>query len=117
MMDEAIGYLRRITRGIEINEETLATDVIRHVGPEGDFQNNDHTRKFSKTEFWNPNLFDRQKFDAWKAEGKQPMRQRVIERARKIVGSHKPSAVKPETDEVIKKTMESAENRVKNRSA
>lgn len=117
MMDEAIGYLRRITRGIEINEETLATDVIRHVGPEGDFQNNDHTRKFSKTEFWNPNLFDRQKFDAWEAEGKQPMRQRVIERARAIVGSHKPSAVKPETDEVIKKTMESAENRVKNRSA
>lgn len=116
MMDDAIGYSRRITRGIEVNEETLATDVIGHVGPEGQFQNESHTLQYAKTEFWNPSLFDRQKFDAWEAAGKQPMRERVIERARDIVSSHKPTAVKPETEEVIKATMVAAEDRLKNAS-
>jgi len=37
MMDEAIGYSRRITRGIEVNEETLAADVIHNVGPDGHY--------------------------------------------------------------------------------
>jgi trimethylamine--corrinoid protein Co-methyltransferase len=36
MMDEAIGYSRRITRGIEVNEDTLATDPIHNVGGSGD---------------------------------------------------------------------------------
>ncbi|MBL6966741.1 MAG: trimethylamine methyltransferase family protein, partial [Anaerolineales bacterium] len=36
-MDEAIGYARRITRGIEVNEDTMAVDVINNVGPNGHY--------------------------------------------------------------------------------
>ena len=36
-MDESIGYARRITRGIEVNEDTLAVDVIHNVGPNGHY--------------------------------------------------------------------------------
>ena len=65
MMDEAIGYSRRITRGIEVNEDTLAADVIQNVGPDGHYLYEEHTMRHFKTEFWYPNLCDRHNFEEW----------------------------------------------------
>ena len=115
MMDEAIGYSRRITRGIEVNEDTLATDVIHNVGPDGHYLYEDHTMRHFKTEFWYPNLCDRHNFEEWEETGRLTMRQRVIDRTREILGSHKPSPVKPETLEAITAVMNAAEERVKNK--
>ena len=43
------------------------------------------------------------------------MRERVIERTHEILGSHKPSPVKPETIDAITAIMNAAEERVKNK--
>jgi trimethylamine--corrinoid protein Co-methyltransferase len=113
MMDDAIGYSRRITRGIEVNEDTLAADVIQNVGPDGHYLYEDHTMRHFKTEFWYPNLCDRHNFEEWVESGRKTMRQRVIERTREILASHKPSPVKPETADAITAIMKAAEERVK----
>jgi trimethylamine:corrinoid methyltransferase-like protein len=68
-----------------------------------------------KSEFWYPNLCDRHNFEEWEQMGRKTMRQRVIERTHEILGSHKPSAVKPETTEVIATVMQAAEERVKDK--
>lgn len=115
MMDEAIGYSRRITRGIEVNEDTLAADVIHNVGPDGHYLYEEHTMRHFKTEFWYPNLCDRHNFEEWEEMGRKTMRQRVIERTREILGSHKSSPVKPETLDAITAIMKAAEERVKNK--
>ncbi len=115
MMDEAIGYSRRITRGIEVNEDTLAQDVIHNVGPDGHYLYEDHTMRHFKTEFWYPNLCDRHNFEEWEETGRKTMRDRVIERTREILATHKPSSVKPETEEAITATMKAAEKRVKSK--
>jgi trimethylamine--corrinoid protein Co-methyltransferase len=115
MMDDAIGYSRRITRGIEVNEDTLAADVIHNVGPDGHYLYEEHTMRHFKTEFWYPNLCDRHNFEEWEESGRKTMRQRVIERTREILGSHKPSQVKPDTQEAITAIMKAAEKRVKNK--
>ena len=115
MMDEAIGYSRRITRGIEVNQDTLATDIIHSVGPDGDYLNEEHTMKHSKTEFWYPNLCDRHNFEEWEEAGQKPMRDRVVERTKEILSSHKPSPIKPETEKAIKAIMEAAEKRVQDK--
>ena len=114
MMDEAIGYSRRITRGIEVNEDTLATDPIHNVGPNGHFLYEEHTHRYFKTEFWYPNLCDRHNYEEWEEAGKTRMRDRVIERTRDILSSHQPSAIKPQTQTAIKEVLEAAEDRVKN---
>lgn len=116
MMDDAIGYSRRITRGIEVNEETLAVDVIQDVGPDGHYLYHDHTMRHFKTEFWYPSLCDRRNFEEWEADGKKPMRDRVIERTREIAATHEPSPVRPETEKAIAEIMEAAEERVKDKS-
>jgi trimethylamine--corrinoid protein Co-methyltransferase len=112
-MDEAIGYSRRITRGIEVNEETLAVDVIHNVGPNGHYLREPHTRKFYKTEFWYPKLCDRRNYEEWEMMGKTTMKDRTVARVQEILATHQPSAIKPETEEVIQDVLEEAEERVK----
>jgi trimethylamine--corrinoid protein Co-methyltransferase len=113
MMDESIGYARRITRGIEVNEDTLAVDVIHRVGPNGHYLKDEHTRRYFKSEFWYPNLCDRSSFEDWDMMGRLTMRDRVIDRVRDIAATHEAPPVKPETEEAIRQVLEEAEDRVK----
>ncbi len=113
MMDEAIGYSRRITRGIEVNEDTLAVESINNVGPNGHYLREEHTRRHYKTEFWYPNLCDRRSFEEWDMMGRQPMRDRVVARVHDILATHEPSPIKPETEAVIQEVLEAAEERVR----
>jgi trimethylamine--corrinoid protein Co-methyltransferase len=113
MMDEAIGYARRITRGIEVNEETLAASVIHDVGPNGHYLREKHTRKYYKSEFFYPNLLDRRNYEEWEMMGKQRMSDRVVARVHDILATHEPPPIKPETEKVIQEVLEAAEDRVK----
>jgi trimethylamine--corrinoid protein Co-methyltransferase len=113
MMDEAIGYSRRITRGIEVNKDTLAVEAIHNVGPNGHYLREKHTHRYYKTEFWYPNLCDRRNYEEWEMMGKTTMRDRVIARTQEILASHQPSPVKPVTEEAIQQVLAEAEERVK----
>jgi trimethylamine--corrinoid protein Co-methyltransferase len=55
---EILGLVRGICRGIPVDEESLAIDVIRSVGPGGDFLSEPHTRRHMR-ERWSPALIDR----------------------------------------------------------
>jgi len=110
-MDEAIGYSRRITRGIEVNEDTLAVDVIHGVGPNGHYLRDKHTRRHFKTEFWYPRLHDRHNFEEWDAAGRLTMKDRTVARVQDILANHQPSPVKPETQAVIAAVLAAAGQR------
>jgi trimethylamine--corrinoid protein Co-methyltransferase len=116
MMDEAIGYARRITRGIEVNEDTLAVDVIHDVGPNGHYLREKHTRRHYKTEFWYPKLCDRRNYEEWEMMGSQTMGDRVIARVQDILATHEPTPIKPETAQVIQEVLEAAEERVREKA-
>ncbi len=113
MMDESIGYSRYIARGIEVNEDTLAVDVIQSVGPNGHYLREPHTRKHFQTELWYPNLCDRHNFEDWEMMGRTTMRDRVISRVQDILATHQPSSIKAETKQAIQVVLEAAEVRVK----
>ncbi|MFW6097281.1 MAG: trimethylamine methyltransferase family protein [Chloroflexota bacterium] len=112
-MDEAIGYARRITRGIEVNEDTLAVDVIHKVGPNNHYLREPHTRRYFKSEFWYPKLHDRRNFEEWEMMGRTTMKDRTVDRVRDILATHQPSPIKPETERVIQEVLEEAEDRVR----
>jgi len=112
-MDEAIGYSRRISRGIEVNEDTLAVDVIHSVGPNGHYLRQAHTRRYFRNEFWYPNLCDRRNYEEWSMMGKTTMKDRTVARVRDILATHRPSPLKPVTEKVIEKVLAEAEERVK----
>jgi trimethylamine--corrinoid protein Co-methyltransferase len=87
--DELINYVKRFMQGLDINEETLALDVIDEIGPHGDFLGAKHTKRHFK-EDWYPKLFDRWNFDVWATAGSKTLRQRARERVDEILENHKP---------------------------
>jgi len=59
--NEILGMCQRVLRGIEVTDETLATDVICRKGPGEDYLTEDHTLEHMRDEFYMPRLANRQK--------------------------------------------------------
>lgn len=69
--NEIAGALRRILRGCEISDETIAVDTIHQVGPGGAFLDTDHTAQTYRAEHWQPGLWSREMYASWaQADGK-----------------------------------------------
>ncbi|HML32431.1 trimethylamine methyltransferase family protein [Sporomusa sphaeroides] len=57
--DEIIGMVKRIGRGVTVNDETLAFEVAKQVGPRGEYITNKHTFTHFRKEFYQAQLSDR----------------------------------------------------------
>jgi trimethylamine---corrinoid protein Co-methyltransferase len=88
--DEGLSYLSRIRKGFEVNENTLAFDVIRQVGIGGNFISESHTLNNFKQEQWNWDLFLRQNYNIWQAEGRKDILIRAKEKLDKILSANFP---------------------------
>ena len=61
MDNEILGMCQRVLRGIEVNDETLAFDLIIKKGPGKDFLGEEHTVRHMRDEFFMPRLANRDK--------------------------------------------------------
>lgn len=86
--NEIIGMTKRFIRGVEVNAETLAREVIEQVGPGGHFLQEDHTYHHFREQLWMPGLLARQGYDDWQAAGSKDMARRIREQVVGIVESH-----------------------------
>jgi trimethylamine---corrinoid protein Co-methyltransferase len=87
--DELIAYTKHFMRSLEINEETLALDLIDQIGPDGDFLSSEHTLEHYR-EDWYPKLFDRSQYDIWERKGSKTLRERARDKALKLLETHRP---------------------------
>jgi len=97
MGNEAIGMDKRFIRGVEVNPESLARDVIASVGPGGHYLQEDHTFNHFKEQLWRPQLMERRGYDDWEADGSKDMAQRVRERVLEIIETHQPPPLPDKT--------------------
>ncbi len=58
LANEIIGMVKKIMGGVEVNEETLALDVIDQAYESGNFLAEEHTLKHFRS-FWKPTLFEK----------------------------------------------------------
>lgn len=107
--DELIAYTRHFMKGLEVNEETLALDVIDKIGPDGNFLADQHTRKHYR-EDWYPQLFERRNYDAWEKTGAKTMRQRARDKALDISEHHKPEPLPTDVKQQIDRIVERADS-------
>jgi trimethylamine--corrinoid protein Co-methyltransferase len=108
MDDEIIGHVRRIVEGIRVDEETLAVDVIRAVGPGNQFLTQRHTYDHFKTETWQPSLINRQRFDHWVKDGSLTLQQRVNAKVREIADNHEPEKMAADVQAKIRAIVQQA---------
>jgi trimethylamine--corrinoid protein Co-methyltransferase len=88
LSDEVVGMTKRFLSGVEINEETLALDVLHAAGPGGNFLCHDHTVKHFRRELWFTRLMDRQRYGPWKESGASTLGDRLKARVREILATH-----------------------------
>ncbi len=86
--NEIIGWLKRYLRELEINEETLALDLIHKIGPDGNFLESEHTYKHVR-EDWRPALLDRLDYQRWADQGSRTVQERAQEKVKEIIESHR----------------------------
>ncbi len=100
--DEILGMAMRAVRGIEVNDETLAVEVIDRVGPGGHFLAEKHTIQHMRSEYFYPSIADRGAREEWQITGALDARERARRRAKEILATHHPQPIPPEIDARIR---------------
>jgi len=105
--DEIVSWLRTALAPIEINEETLALDLIDEMGPDGGFIESDHTLEHFRQR-WYPQLLERWDYPGWQERGARDLAQRAAERVTEILDQHRPGPLPDAVKARLKEISETA---------
>lgn len=100
----------RLARGFDINNETLALDTIRKVGPGGHFLSEKHTLKHFENELWMPKISDRKPYAAWKSAGEKNLADVAKERVKSILKNHESEPIDKNIQGEINRILKNYEN-------
>jgi len=112
MDNEFAEMIKHVVNGIPVNEETLAVDVIRKVGPFNQFITEKHTFEHMR-EMSQPTLIDRRVREKWKIAGGQTMHERAMDKARDILRNHKPTPLSGKVRSEMRSIVENVEAEIK----
>ena len=100
--NDIVGSCLRTLRGIEINRDTLAFDIIAKVGPGGNYLSEEHTVKYMRTESYSPRASDRQQYQRWIDAGSKDSWKRAEEVAAQLIAEPSEEIVPADIDKGIR---------------
>jgi trimethylamine--corrinoid protein Co-methyltransferase len=110
LMDcEIFSIIHKMMQGIVVDDETLALDVIKNVGPGGNFLSQKHTLKHMR-EIFLPQYMDRRPYNEWEQKGDDG-RDWALDKAKNILSSHQPEPLEPALAIELKKIIASVETK------
>jgi len=112
--DEIIDQVRRMLRGIPVDDEMLAVEAIGEVGSEGNFLTHPHTVKHLRATQWRPRLFSRQGYTEWQNSGGASLLQRAQKRLEEILNDHRPPAIESEKAGRIQQVVDQFRSTIRN---
>jgi trimethylamine--corrinoid protein Co-methyltransferase len=86
----ASAFHHLFSRGVEVNEETLAVEVIQQVGIGGSFIAEEHTVRHARKTYWKSDLFNQASYDAWMADGGKDVHEKAHEKVEALLAQHYP---------------------------
>ena len=105
--DEVISWIKAALMPVEINDETLALDVIDAVGPDGGFLDTDHTLTHFRDR-WYPTLIDHHNYEGWRAKGGQDLGQRAAAKVDQLLTTHLPEPLPADIQKALRKIVQRA---------
>ncbi len=105
MCNDTIGFLRAMTAGVPVTDETLALDVIDELGPAGSYLGHAHTMRHFKEPFYSK-LADKGTYSQWEEKGATTMEHRAAKMVDKILETHKVEPLPAEAQAEIQKIVE-----------
>ena len=108
--NDMLGWIKRILSGVIFNNETLALDLIRQVGPvPGFYLDKAHTRKWWKAEQFIPEVADMAAYSDWLESGKKSTLEIAREKMEELLSSYKcklSEEKQQELDDILEETRE-----------
>jgi trimethylamine--corrinoid protein Co-methyltransferase len=87
--DDIAGMIGRALRGVQVDDETLAVDLIHEVGPiPGHYLSKAHTRKWWMMDQFIPRVADRLTVPEWEKRGRKGIVDYAGERLDEILSTH-----------------------------
>ena len=105
---EIAKMVRRVIKGIDVDDETLAVEQIKDVGPGGNFLTQQHTLDYMHTEQARADIFDRQMRENWEKSGAKVAREHAEERAKELLESYEPDPPARDVADKLEEIVESA---------
>jgi len=104
--NEIAGYVKRVMKGLDIREETLAFDTIKERYMTGSFTGTRHTLRHMRKEQWFPRLLNRDIWETWQSKGSKDLLARAEETKRRILKEHESEpldkGLQTEMDQIVK---------------
>jgi trimethylamine--corrinoid protein Co-methyltransferase len=108
LMDcEIFSIVHKMMDGIVVDDETLALEAIRDVGPGGNFLAQKPTKRHMR-DLWQHTLMDRRPYNEWE-EQRDDARDWAREKARNILATHAPEPLDPALEAELKRIIASLE--------
>ena len=103
MDDEIIGNCCRVLKGIDVDPDHLALEVIEKIGPGGNFMAAPHTMKYMRSEYFQGNgVTNRKSRDRWEKDGSLDARDKARQIARKLLENQETNYIDKTTDDAIR---------------
>lgn len=100
--DEMALMMKRMKRGISFNDDDLAVNLVKEIGPGGSFITVKHTLSRMKTEAVMTKMADRDARTIWEKKGAMDIQARAMKRVKDIMASNTTPLISPEVDEQIR---------------
>jgi trimethylamine--corrinoid protein Co-methyltransferase len=93
--DELCGAALRLARGIEVDDASLALDVIKRIGYSGNYLAESHTVQRFRKEHYIPTILPRDSYEGWEQTGGRLALDHAKDRVREILAGHQPRDLEP----------------------
>ncbi len=100
--DEIAQMMKRMKRGISFQEDDLALDLIKEIGPGGSFITAKHTISRMKTEAVMTKIADRDARTIWEKKGATDTHAKALKKAKEIMKTNATPLLSPEVDSAIR---------------
>jgi len=102
--NDILGSALRITRGIEVNEDTLSFEVLKDVciGKKGHYLGAEQTLAVMQTEYIYPEFGDRLSPNQWDEQGKPVLLDKAIAKKNEILSNYHPTHISDEIDRQVR---------------
>jgi trimethylamine--corrinoid protein Co-methyltransferase len=101
--------VRKVMQGMHVDDENLAVDIIKSVGPGGDFLTQEHTMKYMRALPSAPKLIERGNRERWLSRGGKDFAERAAARAAEIFANHKPTPLSEDAKSALRTIVEEAD--------
>jgi trimethylamine--corrinoid protein Co-methyltransferase len=101
LVNEVLHMVNQYMRGMPVNDETLALDLIDRVGPGGHYLQEAHTLQHFR-DVWYSKLFDRSIHAQWVDQGAKRFEERLREQTQKVM-EHEPAPLAPEIQQELER--------------